>query len=31
MVKAEAAFQALLARAFSAASQPAFDREEATT
>lgn len=29
MVKAEAAFQALLARAFSAASQPAFDREEA--
>ena len=31
MVKAEAAFQALLARAFSAASQPAFDCEEATT
>lgn len=31
LAKAEAAFQALLARAFSASSQPALDREEATT
>jgi type I restriction enzyme S subunit len=31
LVKAEAAFQALLARAFSAPSQPALEREEATT
>ncbi len=31
LAKAEATFQALLARAFSASSQPALDREEATT
>lgn len=31
LAKAEAAFQALLARAFSAPSKPAFDREETTT
>lgn len=31
LAKAEAAFQALLARAFSASSQPTLDREEATT
>lgn len=31
MAKAEAAFQALLAQAFAASSQPTFDREEATT
>ena len=31
MAKADAAFQALLAQAFTVSSQPAFDREEATT